>query len=80
MLVWMFLGGFVAFLFYVLEVFVALSVIFVIAGGLMSLVYFNQNKLLYMPGTYTCYLSHPRPAAVSCFKSCSLQTSFIARN
>lgn len=59
MLVWMFLGGFVAFLFYVLEVFVALSLIFVIVGGLMSLVYFNQNKLLYMPGIFNVTLVIP---------------------
>jgi hypothetical protein len=29
---------------------VALAILFVIVGGLMTTVYFNQNKLLYMPG------------------------------
>lgn len=50
MIIWAVLLSFVVFLFYVMEFFVAFGLIFVICGSLMSLVYFNQNKLLYMPG------------------------------
>ena len=52
MLLWVILGSFVLFLFYVMEFIVAFGLISVIVGGLMSLIYFYQNKLLYMPGKY----------------------------
>jgi len=49
MIIWAVLLSFVVFLFYVMEAMVAFGLIFVICGSLMSFVYFNQNKLLYMP-------------------------------
>jgi hypothetical protein len=59
MLLWALIGSFIVFLFYVLETLVACSIITVVVGGIMSLVYFNQNKLLYMPGTYSLIQSSP---------------------
>lgn len=50
MIIGVVLLSFIVFLFYVMEAIVAFGLIFVITGSLMSLVYFNQNKLLYMPG------------------------------
>jgi hypothetical protein len=79
MLLWAILGSFIVFLFYVLETMVAISLISVIIGGLMSLVYFNQNKLLYMPGKYSFSLSYSQHASFSFIKSFSLQTSEITR-
>lgn len=52
MIAWAILLSFVVFLFYVLEAVVASALIFVVVGSIMSMVYFNQNKLLYMPGTF----------------------------
>ncbi len=59
MLLWAILASFILFLFYVLEFMIAFGLIFAIVGGLMSLIYFNQNKLLYMPGTYLIYIAIP---------------------
>ena len=79
MLLWAILGCFIVFLFYVLKTMVAISLISVVVGGIMSLVYFNQNKLLYMPGKYSYLLSNPRYAPFPFSKPIPLQASKIAR-
>ncbi len=59
MILYAILLSFIVFLFYVMEFIVAFGLIFVVVGSLMSLVYFQQNKLLYMPGTFEYILVIP---------------------
>lgn len=79
MLLWGILVGFLFFLFYVFEMLVALAILFVIIGGLMTTVYFNQNKLLYMPGKCISYGSDSRHGSFTFTKSFQIPPSIVTR-
>jgi hypothetical protein len=62
---------FIWFLYFLFDI-IIIYLIVIIVAALMSLVFFHQNKLLYMPGMLHSNLSYSRYATLAVLKSLSL--------